>query len=88
MPDQQCRVTNEVQINPARDAAGEIHDRSPLIIPDDMLADWLDPRITDLDRVREMVAAVPPPALQPYPVSKAVNTVRNNGPELLTPVAD
>lgn len=74
--------------NAARDAAGEIQDRSPLIIPDDMIADWLDPGTTDLDRVREMVAAVPPPALQPYPVSKAVNSVRNNGPELLAPVAD
>lgn len=80
--------TATVITNPARDAAGEIHDRSPLIIPDDMLAEWLDPRITDLDRVREMLAAVPPPELQPYPVNRSVNSVRNNGPELLVPVAD
>lgn len=74
--------------NPARDAAGEIHDRSPLIIPDNLIADWLDPTITKLDKVREMVASIEAPPLQPYPVSKAVNNVRNNGPELLVPVAD
>ena len=35
-----------------------------------------------------MVASIDAPPLQPYPVSKAVNSVRNNGPELLAPVAD
>ena len=74
--------------NPARDAAGEIHDRSPLIIPDDLLADWLNPKITDLAQVRDMVASIKAPPLQPYPVSKAVNSVRNNGPELVAPIPD
>ena len=42
--------------------------------------------MTDPDSVRELIASVPPPVLNPYPVSKAVNNVRNNSPELLTPV--
>ena len=44
------------------------------------------PRLTDPQSVRELIASVPPPVLNPYPVSKAVNNVRNNGPELLAPV--
>ena len=70
----------------ATDAAGEIHDRSPLVLPESMVGEWLDPTITDPAKVREMVAAVPSPTLLPYPVGKAVNSVRNNGPELLQPV--
>ena len=70
----------------AQDAAGAIHDRSPLVLPASMVDDWLDPAITDLDTVRDMLDALPEPALQPYPVGKGVNNVRNDGPELLTPV--
>lgn len=61
------------------------HDRSPLVLPDDLLADWLDPKVTDRDTVREMITSVPSPVLTPYPVSKAVNNARNNDPDLLTP---
>jgi len=46
----------------ARDAAGEIHDRSPLVLPDTMLADWLDPKLTEPQSVRELIASVPSPA--------------------------
>ncbi len=67
-------------------AAGQIHDRSPLVLPAGMIDDWLDPELTDLAKVRELVAAVPDPTLQPYAVSRKVNSVRNNGPELLEPV--
>jgi len=70
----------------ATDAAGEIHDRSPLVLPDDMLGDWLDPKLTDRDSVRDLIGSVPPPVLTPYPVSKAVNNARNNRPELLEPI--
>jgi putative SOS response-associated peptidase YedK len=30
----------------AHDTLGQIHDRSPVIIPPDMFADWLDPGTT------------------------------------------
>lgn len=70
----------------ARDAAGTIHDRSPLILPPDMIDAWLDPSLTDPARVRDLVDQVPPPQLQPYPVARAINSVRNNRPDLLDPV--
>jgi hypothetical protein len=41
---------------------------------------------TDPESVRELIASVPPPVLNPYRVSKAVNNVRNKRPELLAPV--
>lgn len=71
---------------PAADALGHIHDRSPVIVPTSLQSDWLSPAITEIESVQEMLAAIPEPRLVPYEVSTAVNSVRNDGPELLLPV--
>ncbi len=63
-----------------------MHDRSPVNVPADLLDGWLGPDLTDPDKVRELVAAVPEPRLVPRPVGKAVGPVRNNGRELVEPV--
>ncbi|OZC75333.1 hypothetical protein CH251_11310 [Rhodococcus sp. 06-462-5] len=75
-----------VLTSPAADALGHIHDRSPVVLPPDLRASWLDPAVTDLGEVRDLLAAIPEPRLEPYEVSTAVNSVKNNSPELLTPV--
>ena len=75
-----------VLTSPAADALGHIHDRSPVVLPPDLRASWLDPAVTDLGAVQDMLAAIPEPRLEPYEVSTAVNSVKNNSPELLTPV--
>ncbi|MFY2788764.1 SOS response-associated peptidase [Rhodococcus sp. MALMAid1271] len=75
-----------VLTSPAADALGHIHDRSPVVLPPDLRASWLDPTVTDLGAVQDMLAAIPEPRLEPYEVSTAVNSVKNNSPELLTPV--
>lgn len=70
----------------APDALGHIHPRSPVLLTPELAADWLDPALTDPARVRELLAAVPEPRLEPTEVSTAVNNVRHNGPELVRPV--
>ncbi|QAY70372.1 SOS response-associated peptidase [Xylanimonas protaetiae] len=70
----------------ATDSTGHIHDRSPLLLPDDFIDTWLDPSLTDADQVRDLVASVPEPHLVPRVVSPAVGNVRNNGPQLIEPV--
>jgi putative SOS response-associated peptidase YedK len=69
-----------------QDALGHIHDRSPVVLPHDLRSAWLDPSVTDPGTVRDLLASVPPPVLDSYEVSTAVNSVRNNGPGLITPV--
>lgn len=69
----------------ASDALGHIHDRTPLIIPPDLYADWLDPKLTETAEVRQLLEAVPEPVLTPRVVSSEVNSVRNNGPQLISP---
>lgn len=80
------RWTCTVLTTTASDALGHVHDRSPVIVPADMLADWLNPNITEAKDVREMVAAMPEPHLVPRPVGKAVGNVRNNSPALIEPI--
>jgi putative SOS response-associated peptidase YedK len=62
----------------------DVHDRMPLLMTEDSWASWLDP---DADDVTELLGTPPSielvSSLELRPVSTKVNSVRNNGPELL-----
>ena len=49
-------------------------------------AAWLDPQ-TDEETVRRLLAFEQPGRFDAYPISTEVNNTRNNGPELLLPLA-
>jgi len=70
----------------APDELGEIHDRMPMVIDPASWADWLDPGNTDVADVRSLLAPAQSTGLINYPVATLVNSVRNNGPELLEQV--
>ena len=68
------------------DAIGEVagvHDRMPLLLAPDDWATWLDPDRTDVTDLLAPPSQALVDALELRPVSDAVNSVRNNGPELL-----
>lgn len=69
-----------------QDALGHIHDRSPVIVPPDLVSAWLDPTMTDPTTVRDLLAQIPPPVLDAYEVSTEVNSPNNNGAQLIEPV--
>jgi putative SOS response-associated peptidase YedK len=50
-----------------------------------MFADWLDPDTRDKAKVQELLDSVPEPVLTPRIVTDRVNSVRNNGPDLVDP---
>jgi putative SOS response-associated peptidase YedK len=79
-------ATCTILTRPATDALGHIHDRTPVIVPEDLQADWLDPKTTAKTDVAGLLDAIPNPELVPVTVSDRVNSVRNNGPELIEPV--
>jgi putative SOS response-associated peptidase YedK len=64
------------------DLAG-IHDRMPLTVPRAGWEAWLDPGLEDVDTARGLLEFAP--RWTALPVSDAVNSVRNNGPELIEP---
>jgi putative SOS response-associated peptidase YedK len=80
------RWTCTVLTTTAEDAVGRIHDRMPLLVEPDRYAAWLDPATQDPDDLRALLVPATPGRLEAYPVSTAVNNVRNNGAELLAPL--
>lgn len=70
----------------ATDTLGEIHDRCPVLVPPDLRDAWLDCSAEDVAVAGSLLDAMPPPVLEPRLVSRAVNSVRNDGPELVAPV--
>lgn len=71
----------------AEDSLGHIHDRMPMLIESDRYDEWLDAGVTQPDDVQRLLVPAAPGRLTAYPVSTAVNNVRNNGPELVDPLA-
>jgi putative SOS response-associated peptidase YedK len=75
----------------ATDDIGRIHDRTPMVIAPESWAAWLD----QANNEKELLLATMLPAttsgasgLTSHTVSTAVNSVRNNGPDLVRPIAD
>ena len=58
-----------------------IHDRMPCVLDGDDIGEWLAGEFPPL----HLLQAAAPERLQHYSVSTAVNTVRNNGAELIEP---
>lgn len=59
----------------------DIHNRMPVILhPDDYDA-WLDPGVTEPARLVDLLKPFDPRQMRVYPVSSAVNSVKNDSPE-------
>lgn len=69
----------------ANETMAPVHDRMPVLLPPGVWDDWLDPA-SDLDFVSSLMVPAPEALLTMYPVSTAVNSVRNNGTELVEPM--
>lgn len=61
-----------------------IHERMPVVVGKRDWEEWLDPGAESAD-LRSILDATPVAEFDVYEVSPAVNTIRNNGPELLDP---
>ncbi|MDO5728486.1 MAG: SOS response-associated peptidase [Actinomycetaceae bacterium] len=70
----------------APDVLGHIHDRSPVVVPPNLWAEWLDPAATQDSDVAQLLDAIAPPHLHPRRVGRAVGNVRNNDPSLVESV--
>jgi putative SOS response-associated peptidase YedK len=70
----------------AEDALGHIHDRMPMIVEPKQYSAWLDPAITEPEDLRSLLVPATPDLLEAYPVSTEVNSVKNNGPNLVEPL--
>jgi hypothetical protein len=58
-----------------------------MVITPEHWADWLDPGNTELGQLQAAMQPAMAGGLTSRPVSMAVNSVRNNGPDLIKPLA-
>jgi putative SOS response-associated peptidase YedK len=67
----------------ANEMVQPIHERMPVIIPREHQDRWLDPKTEDHTRLLELLKPYPSDQIEAYPVSKRVNSPRNNSPECI-----
>ncbi len=77
--------TTAIITREAADTLGFIHHRMPLFVPRSLWQTWLDPELTDLEAIQELINEIPPAPIAPREVGKAVGNVRNNNPTLILP---
>ena len=82
-PQDEWLVTVTVLTTESAGPLAHIHDRMPVVIDPTGYRAWLDPHARVDTGFDAMVRAE---RLVAYPVSTAVNSVRNNGPALLDPI--
>jgi putative SOS response-associated peptidase YedK len=63
-----------------------VHDRMPVMLMPDDYDRWLDPAMT-IDDLRALLKPYDPNLMKAYEVSRAVNSVKNDTPECVEPLA-
>lgn len=68
------------------DVMAPIHNRMPVILPDDALDLWLDPNQQSPEILQPLLTAYDPAKMHTYPVSKMVNSPANDHPDCILPL--
>ena len=71
----------------ANDVISSIHERMPVILDRSVERQWLDRDLEDGRAALSYLQPVSPDQFEVYPVSSAVSSARNEGPELIEPAA-
>ncbi len=64
-----------------------IHNRMPVILPEDAYQSWLDPAEKQPDQLSALLQPYPAELMAAYPVSTLVNNPRNDLPQCVAPIA-
>jgi putative SOS response-associated peptidase YedK len=82
--DEGTRITScTIITTEPNDLVGPIHDRMPAALRPDDWERWLDPDFSDPAVLKAMLGPAPEGSLTEHAVPSLVNSVKNNGPELL-----
>lgn len=87
-PDAPPRLTCSILTVAASESVARVHDRMPAILAPEAEDRWLDPELRDPSSLSRLLAVGPAPPLRVVPVSRRVNSPRNDGPDLILPVPE
>jgi putative SOS response-associated peptidase YedK len=85
-PDGDAICTCSIITTEANELLSPIHDRMPAIIPEAQDELWLDPNISDRDRLMPLLRPYSPDEMEYYEVSSVINKPENDSPEVIMPV--
>ncbi len=76
-----CIITTE-----PNEVMAPIHDRMPVIIPDEQIDPWLDPDNRDVDELQTLLHPCTAEAITAYRVSRAINRGNIEGEQCIAPI--
>ncbi|MEO7664224.1 MAG: SOS response-associated peptidase [Candidatus Limnocylindrales bacterium] len=85
---EEVRRTFTIVTTTPNDLMRPIHNRMPVVLPPEAWDRWLDPELPDPGELTGLLVPAEDGALDLYPVSRAVNDVRNDGPGLILPMEE
>jgi len=86
-PEGVIRKSAAIITRPAFGDLAKVHDRMPLFLPRERWDEWLDPSNNEVEYLRSLMdVSKPDEGLRYWPVSTLVNSIRNNGAELIEPL--
>jgi putative SOS response-associated peptidase YedK len=77
-PDNTMIETCAILTTPPNSLVADVHDRMPAILNEEDYDRWLDPGITDPERVADCLKPFDPKLMKKYPVSNRVNRPEND----------
>jgi putative SOS response-associated peptidase YedK len=81
-----CAILTDTE--PVSPVFAFIHDRQPVVLDPERREPWLDPELSERDKIRKAARRMDPGRLIAYPVSTRVNRPANDDPSLIEPVDD
>jgi putative SOS response-associated peptidase YedK len=85
-PDGQMVATCSIITTTPNTLLADVHDRMPVILPNDFYDLWLDPGFQKTDGICELLRPFDPALMRRYEVSRRVNLVKNDDPACAEPV--
>jgi len=80
-------LTCAIVVTDANELMRPIHERMPVIVAPENYSRWLDPELQDPAQIVKLLAPLPSGEMRAYPIATRVNNVKNEGPELIQPLA-
>jgi putative SOS response-associated peptidase YedK len=73
-------------VTQANELMKQIHDRMPVILSQDYYEAWMNPKESNLHRLKSLLVPYPSDRIRAYPISSLINSPKNNHRDLIEPL--
>jgi putative SOS response-associated peptidase YedK len=80
------QITCAILTRAPSESAAEVHDRMPVILPEAAHGDWLNPQMTDADKIAEVIRLSAIDNVKHHPVNVRLNAAKTDDAGLIEPL--